>query len=65
MSAIMQFIEATFKPMVLVFVVANMGVLGLQAKIGEVIDTFKNKKQNPMYLSCFSRVWHPWLRSSQ
>ncbi|MHC4466985.1 MAG: hypothetical protein ACYSYW_10565, partial [Planctomycetota bacterium] len=44
MSAIMQFIEATFKPMVLVFVVANMGVLGLQAKIGEVIDTFKNKK---------------------
>ncbi|MHC4254174.1 MAG: hypothetical protein ACYSUL_00975, partial [Planctomycetota bacterium] len=40
----MQFIEATFKPMVLVFVVANMGVLGLQAKIGEVIDTFKNKK---------------------
>ena len=44
MSEFMQFIEATFKPMVLVFVVANMGVLGLQAKIGEVIDTFKNKK---------------------
>jgi BASS family bile acid:Na+ symporter len=44
MSEFMQFVEATFKPMVLVFVVANMGVLGLQARIGEVIDTFKNKK---------------------
>ena len=44
MSEIMQFIEATFKPLVLVFVVANMGTLGLQAKMGDVIDTFKNKK---------------------
>ncbi len=44
MSEIMQFIEATFKPMVLVFVVANMVTLGLQAKMGDVVDTFKNKK---------------------
>ena len=44
MSEIMQFIEATFKPLVLVFVVANMGTLGLQAKMGDVVDTFKNKK---------------------
>jgi bile acid:Na+ symporter, BASS family len=44
MSEFMQFIEATFKPLVLVFVVANMGALGLQAKMGDVVDTFKNKK---------------------
>lgn len=44
MSEIMQFLEATFKPLVLVFVVANMGTLGLQAKMGDVVDTFKNKK---------------------
>jgi BASS family bile acid:Na+ symporter len=44
MSDIMQFIEATFKPGVLVFVLANMVTLGLQAKIGDVVDTFKNKK---------------------
>jgi hypothetical protein len=41
MSEIMQFIEATFKPGVLVFVLANMVTLGLQAKIGDVVDTFK------------------------
>jgi len=44
MSEIMQFVEATFKPLVLVFVVANMFTLGLQAKMGDVVDTFKNKK---------------------
>jgi bile acid:Na+ symporter, BASS family len=44
MSEFMQFVEATFKPLVLVFVVANMFNLGLQAKMGDVVDTFKNKK---------------------
>jgi BASS family bile acid:Na+ symporter len=44
MSEIMQFIEATFKPGVLVFVLANMVTLGLQAKMGNVVETFKNKK---------------------
>ena len=44
MSEIMQFIEATFKPLVLIFVLANMFTLGLQAKMGDVVDTFKNKK---------------------
>jgi BASS family bile acid:Na+ symporter len=44
MSEIMQFVEATFKPGVLVFVLANMFTLGLQARMGDVIDTFKNKK---------------------
>ncbi len=40
MSEIIQFVEATFKPLVLVFVVANMVTLGLQAKLGDVVDTF-------------------------
>ena len=44
MSMGMQFIEATFKPAVLAFVLANMFTLGLQAKTGDVVDTFKNKK---------------------
>jgi bile acid:Na+ symporter, BASS family len=44
MSEMMQFVEATFKPGVLVFVLANMFTLGLQARMGDVIDTFKNKK---------------------
>jgi bile acid:Na+ symporter, BASS family len=44
MSEFMQFIEAAFKPLVLVFVLANMVTLGLQAKMGDVVDTFKNKK---------------------
>jgi BASS family bile acid:Na+ symporter len=44
MSEIMQFIEATFKPLVLIFVVASMVPLGLQVKMGDVVGTFKNKK---------------------
>ena len=44
MSEIMQFIEATVQPFILVFVLANMVNLGLQVKMGDVIDTFKNKK---------------------
>ena len=43
MSEIMQFLEALFEPLVLVFVTANMVTLGLQAKIGDVVETFKNK----------------------
>jgi BASS family bile acid:Na+ symporter len=44
MDTVMQFIEATFKPLVLVFVVANMVNLGLQAKMGDVVDKLKDKK---------------------
>jgi BASS family bile acid:Na+ symporter len=43
MSEFMQFIEATFEPLVLIFVAANMFTLGLQAKISDVVETFKNK----------------------
>ena len=44
MSEFMQFIEATFKPMVLIFTVSNLFVMGLQAKMPLVIAVFKNKK---------------------
>ena len=44
MSGFMQFIEATFQPMVLVFTVSNLFVMGLQAKMPLVIEVFKNKK---------------------
>ena len=40
MNEIMQFIESTFKPLVLVFALANMGALGLQVKMGEVIEIY-------------------------
>jgi BASS family bile acid:Na+ symporter len=44
MSEIMQFIETTFKPMVLIFTVANLFALGLQVKMPELIAALKNKK---------------------
>ena len=44
MNEFMQLIEAAFKPMVFIFTVVNLGSLGLQAKLPEVIAVFKNKK---------------------
>ena len=44
MSEIMQFLETTFKPLVLIFTVANMVAMGLQVKMPEVIAQVKNKK---------------------
>jgi BASS family bile acid:Na+ symporter len=44
MSEVMQFIEDTFKPMVLIFTVANLGYLGLRVKMPELITAFKNIK---------------------
>jgi BASS family bile acid:Na+ symporter len=44
MSEIMQLLEATFKPLVLVFSVSNMFYMGLQVKMPEVIAQVKNKK---------------------
>ena len=44
MSEIMQFLEATFKPLVLVFTVLNLATMGLQARMPEVVAVFKNKK---------------------
>ena len=44
MSEIMQFLEATFKPLVLVFTVVNLFNLGLQVKLPDLIAGLKNKK---------------------
>ncbi len=44
MNEIMQILEAAFKPLVLVFSVANMFYMGLQVKMPEVIAVVKNKK---------------------
>ena len=44
MSEIMQFLEATVKPMVFIFTVANLGALGLQVKMPELFASLKNKK---------------------
>jgi len=44
MSEIMQFLEATFTPLVFIFTVANMVAMGLQVKMPEVIAQVKNKK---------------------
>ena len=44
MSEFMQFLQDTFEPMVFVFTAVNLGSLGLQVKIPELIAVFKNKK---------------------
>ena len=44
MDIIMQILEAAFKPLVLIFSVANMFYMGLQVKMPEVIAVAKNKK---------------------
>ena len=44
MSEIMQFLEATFKPLVLIFTVSSLALMGLQSKMPEVIAQLKNKK---------------------
>ena len=44
MSEIMQFLELTFPPLVLVFTLASMGSMGLQVKVPGVIAQLKNKK---------------------
>ena len=50
MSEIMQFIEATFKPMVLIFTVANLVYLGLRVEMPDLIKSLKNKKAMALIL---------------
>jgi BASS family bile acid:Na+ symporter len=40
----MQFLETTFSPLILLFTVSNLFVMGIQANMPEVIAVFKNKK---------------------
>jgi BASS family bile acid:Na+ symporter len=44
MSAVMQFLETTFGPLVFVFTVANLAAMGLQVRMAEVAAALRNKK---------------------
>jgi BASS family bile acid:Na+ symporter len=44
MSAVMQFLETTFQPLVLIFTVSNLAAMGLQVRMPEVIVALRNKK---------------------
>ena len=44
MDTVIQFLETTFAPLILVFTVANLFVMGIQARMPEVIAALKNKK---------------------
>ena len=43
MNAVMQFLQATFGPLVLVFTVSNLGAMGLQVRMPEVMVALRNK----------------------
>jgi len=47
---IIQFLETIFSPLILVFTVSNLLVMGLQAKMPEVIAALKNKKSIALIL---------------
>ena len=44
MSAIIQFLETTINPLILIFTVSNLGAMGLQVKMPDVAAALKNKK---------------------
>ena len=44
MNDVMQFLQATVGPMVLIFTVSNLAAMGLTVKIPEVIVALRNKK---------------------
>jgi len=44
MNAIMQFLQTTFGPLVLIFTVSNLGAMGLQVRMPEVVTALRNKK---------------------
>jgi BASS family bile acid:Na+ symporter len=50
MSTVLQFLEVTFTPLVFIFTVASLFVMGLQVKMDEVIAAFKNKKSIALIL---------------
>ena len=43
MSAVMQFLQSTFGPLVLIFTVSNLAAMGLQVRIPEVAVALRNK----------------------
>ena len=44
MNALMQFLQTTFGPLVLVFTVSNLAAMGLQVRMPEVMVALRNKK---------------------
>ena len=44
MDAVMQFLQATFGPLVLVFTVSNLAAMGLQVKVPDVVVALRNRK---------------------
>jgi BASS family bile acid:Na+ symporter len=44
MNAVMQFLQSTFGPLVLIFTVSNLAAMGLQVRMPEVIVALRNKK---------------------
>jgi bile acid:Na+ symporter, BASS family len=44
MANIMQFLQATFSPLVFLFTVSNLAAMGLQVRMPDVIAAFRNKK---------------------
>jgi BASS family bile acid:Na+ symporter len=44
MDTVMQFLQTTFSPLVLIFTVSNLAAMGLQVKMPDVIVAFRNKK---------------------
>jgi BASS family bile acid:Na+ symporter len=44
MSTVMQFLQTTFGPLVLIFTVSNLAAMGLQVRVPEVVVALRNKK---------------------
>ncbi|MCX6878907.1 MAG: hypothetical protein NTW21_34615 [Verrucomicrobia bacterium] len=44
MNAVMQFLQSTFGPLVLIFTVSNLAAMGLQVRMPEVMVALRNKK---------------------
>jgi BASS family bile acid:Na+ symporter len=44
MSTVMQFLQTTFGPLVLIFTVSNLAAMGLQVRVPEVLAALRNKK---------------------
>jgi len=44
MNTVMQFLQTTFSPLVLIFTVSNLAAMGFQVKMPEVIVALRNKK---------------------
>ena len=44
MNAVMQFLQTTLQPVVLIFTVSNLAAMGLQVRMPQVVTALKNKR---------------------